>query len=81
VEEIFEFNLSDIDPRSVDFEAKGKWLTVKFDTNFKNKIIKAYKAGKIQPYANSMEIAMKDVETARGFIAALKKCEESLKGK
>jgi acetolactate synthase small subunit len=81
VEEIFEFNLSDIDPRSVDFEAKGKWLTVKFDTNFKNKIIKAYKAGKIQPYANSMEIAMKDVETARGFIAALKKCAESLKGK
>jgi hypothetical protein len=81
VEEIFEFNLSDIDPRSVDFEPKGKWLNVKFETNFKNKIIKAYKAGKIQPYVYSLEIAFKDIETARGFIAALKKCSEALKSK
>jgi hypothetical protein len=81
VEEIFEFNLSDIDPRTIDFEANGKWINVKFDTNFKNKIIKAYKAGKIQPYASSLNIAVKDVETARGMIAALKKCAESLKGK
>jgi hypothetical protein len=81
VEEVFEFNLSDIDPRSIDFEAKGKWLTVKLETNFKNKIIKAYKAGKIQPYVSSLEISMKDVEKARGMIAALKKCAEALKGK
>lgn len=81
LEEIFEFNLSDIDPRTVDFEVKGKWLYVKFETNFKNKIIKAYKGGKIQPYIYSLEIAVKDVETARGLIGALKKFSEGLKAK
>jgi hypothetical protein len=81
VEEVFEFNLNDINPNSVEFDISGKWLYVKFDTNFKNKIIKAYKAGKIQPYTASLQIAFKDIETARGMIAALKKSSESLKGK
>jgi hypothetical protein len=74
VEEIFEFNISDINPNSVDLEIKGKWLYLKFETNFKNKIIKAYKAGKIQPYVYSVALAMKDLETARGIIGGLKKC-------
>ncbi len=81
VEEVLEFNLSDINPTSVTYEIKGKWLYVGFETNFKNKIIKAYKDGKIQPYVNSTEIVVKDIETARGTIAALKKLSENLKGK
>lgn len=80
-QEVFEFNLSDINPGSVDFEVDGKFLTVKFETNFKNKIIKAYKAGKIAPYVYQLELAMADTETARGTIAVLKKCAENLKGK
>lgn len=80
-EEVFEFNLSDINPNSVDYQVSGKWLRVKFETNFKNKIIKAYKAGKIQPYVYSLELAVKDTEAARGMILALKKCAEDLKGK
>ncbi|MEJ0054790.1 MAG: hypothetical protein WDN75_03550 [Bacteroidota bacterium] len=81
VEEIFEFNLSDINPVSIDFETNGKWCYVKFDTNFRNKIIKAYKDGKIQPYVFTMEIAMRDIESARGLIAALKKCIDLQKSK
>src|SRR6185369_7610739 len=42
VEEIYEFNLSDINPTSVGFDVKGKWIYVGFETNFKNKIIKSY---------------------------------------
>jgi hypothetical protein len=72
-EEVFEFNLSDINPNSVDYSIKGKGIFVTFETNFKNKIIKAYKAGKIQPYTYSLELAFQDVETARGVISALKK--------
>ena len=78
-EEVFEFNLSDINPNSVDYSIKGKNIFVSFETNFKNKIIKAYKAGKIQPYAYSLDLAFQDIETARGAIAALKKCAENLK--
>ena len=81
VEEIFELNFSDINTTGVDFEVKGKWLFVKMETNFKSKIIKAYKDGKIQPYAYSLSIPMKDIETARGFIAAVKKCAAEFKSK
>jgi len=81
VQEIFEFNLSDINPTTVNYEVKGKWLYVSFETNFKNKIIKAYKDGKIQPYAYSIDLVMKDVETARGTAMALKKLAENFKVK
>jgi hypothetical protein len=80
-QEVFEFNLSDINPASVDFEVSGKFLTVKFETNFKNKIIKAYKAGKIAPYVYQLELAMTDTESARNMIAVLKKCAAKLKSK
>lgn len=80
-QEVMEFNLSDLNPNSITYEIKGKWIYVRFETNFKNKIIKAYKEGKIQPYISSSEIAVKDVETARGTIAALKKLAENLREK
>ncbi|NOS91938.1 MAG: hypothetical protein HOP30_08450 [Cyclobacteriaceae bacterium] len=81
VQEVMEFNLSDLNPNSITYEMKGKWIFVRFETNFKSKIIKAYKEGKIQPYISSSEIVVKDIETARGTIAALKKLCENLKGK
>lgn len=81
VEEVYEFNLSDINPMSIDYQASGKWLRVKFETNFKNKIIKAYKAGKIMPYVYTLDFAVKDTEEARSLILALKKCAEDQKGK
>ena len=81
VEQIFEFNFSDINPNSVDFEIKGKWLFVKFETNFKGKIMKAYKEGKIQPYAYDLSIPMRDIETSRGVISGIRKCIEEFKTK
>ncbi|MGC4022384.1 MAG: hypothetical protein QM734_10760 [Cyclobacteriaceae bacterium] len=80
-EEVYEFNLSDINPTSVNFSIKGKGIFVAFETNFKNKIIKAYKDGKIQPYVSSLDFAVKDLETARGVILALKRGAEANKTK
>lgn len=80
-EEIFEFNFGDINPTTVEVQVKGKWLYVKFETNFKAKIISAYKDGKIQPYASSLEIAIKEVESSRGVISAFKKCIDTFKSK
>jgi hypothetical protein len=80
-EEIFEFNFSDINPATVEVQVKGKWLYVRFETNFKAKIIGAYKDGKIQPYTTSVEVVVKDVETSRGVISGLKKCAENFRAK
>jgi hypothetical protein len=80
-EEIFEFNLGDINPTTVQIQVKGKWLYVRFETNFKAKIINAYKDGKILPYTNSVDLVMKDVESSRGVIAGLKKCIDAFKAK
>ena len=80
-EEIYEFNFSDINPSTVEVQVKGKWLYVRFESNFKAKIFGAYKDGKIQPYATTVEMAMKDVESSRSVISAMKKCIENFKAK
>lgn len=78
-EEVFEFNLSDINPSSISTDVDGKYLTVKFETNFRNKIIKAYKAGKIQPYVYQLEWVVPDVDVARNMVAALRASIEKMK--
>ena len=78
-EELFEFNISDINPMSVTYDLEGKELEVTFETNFKAKIINYYKGGKIQPYVYKVEMAMPDGETARNVINAIRKSIEKLK--
>lgn len=80
-EEITEFNFSDINPATVEVQVRGKWLYVRFESNFKAKIFGAYKDGKIQPYATTVEMAVKDVESVRGVISAMKKCIDTFKAK
>lgn len=77
-EEIFEFNLGDISLASISSDVNGKMLTVKFEMNFKNKIIKAYKGGKIQPYASGLEITVADADAARNLVGALRFAVENL---
>ncbi len=77
-EEIFEFNLGDISLASITSDVNGKMLTVKFETNFKNKIIKAYKGGTIQPYASGLEITVADADAARSLVGALRFAAENL---
>ncbi len=78
-EEVFEFNLSDINPASLAYELQGKELQVSFETNFKAKIINYYKGGKIQPYAYKVDISMPDAETARNVMSAIRKSAEKQK--
>lgn len=78
-EEVYEFNLSDISPQSVELEVKGKWLYVTVETDFKDKIIKYYKDGKIQPYTSSIAFALPDVDTSRNLVSALKKAVKGQK--
>jgi len=80
-EEVYEFNLADVNPLSIEIAAKGKWLYVTMESEFKNKIFNFYKDGKIQPYASKIEFAVNDTELARNVVGAFKKAVTSLKGK
>lgn len=78
-EQVYEFNLSDINPTSIAIEVKGKWLYVVAETEFKGKIIKSYKDGKIQPYASSLQFAVNDVDVARNLVSALGRAVKAVK--
>ena len=80
-EQVYEFNLTDINPKSIAVDVKGKWLYVVFETEFKGKIIKAYKDGKIQPYAYALQFAVNDVDVARNLVSALGKAVKAVKPK
>lgn len=80
-EQVYEFNLTDINPSSIAVEVKGKWLYVVFETDFKGKIIKYYKDGKIQPYTYTLQFAVNDVDVARNLVSALGKAVKAVKPK
>jgi hypothetical protein len=80
-EEVYEFNLSDISALTVDVDVRGKWLYVTMETDFKGKIIKYYKDGKIMPYTSKVEFAINDVDTSRNMVSAFKKAVTSQKSK
>ena len=80
-EQVFEFNLADINPASVTMDVRGMWLYVVMETDFKGKIIKAYKDGKIQPYTSTLQFAVNDIDLARNLVSALSKAVKAVKPK
>lgn len=80
-EQVYEFNLSDINPLSVAVDVRGKWMYVVLETDFKGKIIKYYKDGKIQPYVNTLQLAVNDVDVARNLVTAVTRAVKAVKGK
>jgi hypothetical protein len=80
-EHLYEFNLSDINPTSISVDVKGKWMYVVLETDFKGRIIKYYKDGKIQPYASGLQFAINDVEVSRNVASALIKAVKAVKPK
>lgn len=67
-EEIFEFNFTDINPKSIQYKIGSKTLAISFETKFKEDIIKYYKDGEIKNYKDGFELSMTDIETARNVI-------------
>lgn len=67
-EEIFEFNFTDINPKSIQYKIGSKTLAVSFETKFKEDIIKYYKDGEIENYQDGFELSLTDIEKARNVI-------------
>jgi len=72
-EEIYEFNLYDLNPKSVDFSISGKKLAIELGTKYQEKNIKYYKNGEPGDYKNKLRIQMDNVEKARQMIALWKR--------
>lgn len=67
-EEIFEFNFSDINPKSIQYKIGSKTLAISFETKYKEDIIKYYKDGEIENYQDGFELSMTDIEASRNVI-------------
>ena len=67
-EEIFEFNFTDLNPKSIQYDIGSKTLAVSFETKFKEDIIKYYKDGEIENYQDGFELSLANIEKARNVI-------------
>lgn len=78
---IYELNFADLNERNIDFDISGRSISVKLETNFKEKIIKYYKDGEIQNYEDEFTIHANNVEESRNLISALVDIVTLSKGK
>ena len=67
-EEIFEFNFTDLNPKSIQYDIGSKTLAISIETKFKEDIIKYYKDGEIENYQDGFELSMADIEKSRNVI-------------
>lgn len=80
-EYIYELNFADLNERNIDFDISSRSISVKLETNFKEKIIKYYKDGEIQNYEDEFTIHAKNVEESRNIIKAFVDIVTLSKGK
>jgi hypothetical protein len=75
------FYLSDINPASLSFKAKGKFLEIVMETNQSQKFITYYEEGEIDGYTEIIRISMNEVDQARTFLETFKEyvshCKET----
>jgi len=71
-EEIFEFNLSDMNKLTVEAKVSNKNVVVVLVCKNRDKLVKAYKNGEQQAFTSDIEIALDDVDIAAGITEALK---------
>jgi hypothetical protein len=71
-EEIFEFNLSDMNKLIADYKISGKNVVVILVCKNREKLIKVYKNGEQQSFNSDVELAVDDVDTALNLVDALK---------
>lgn len=72
-DEVYEFDLSDLNKNAIDFDISGKNLSIVTQTNGQEKVIKYYKNGEPEDYQNEIEYQLQDIEVGRNMIQVLKK--------
>ncbi|SDK31259.1 hypothetical protein SAMN05421823_102421 [Catalinimonas alkaloidigena] len=72
-ENLYEFNVYDLDPDKVGLSVKSKTVSVVAPTKYNEKIIKNYENGDKVSYVSSLSITAPDIETGRTMVATLQK--------
>ena len=78
-EEIYEFNLYDLNPKSIDLKISTKSLAIQIATNHNEKNIKYYKNGEPGDYKNNILIQMNSITKARQMVKAWEEQIEACK--
>ncbi|AUC15618.1 hypothetical protein BTO06_10875 [Tenacibaculum sp. SZ-18] len=73
VENIQEFKLEDLNPKSIAMKVTGKKVIVEITTNYQEKIIKTYKDGEIKNYTNKVQLYCDSIENGRNISNILRK--------
>jgi hypothetical protein len=71
-EQIFEFNLSDVNKQGVDFKTQGSNVVITISCKNKQKLVKIYKDGAQQSFGSDVEMLSSDVDIAKNLAEALK---------
>jgi hypothetical protein len=70
---MYEFNLNDINPTTVEMNTSSTIVFVTINTNYLEKIIKYYEDGAIKNYQNTINIYTSNIEEARTIVELFKK--------
>lgn len=70
---MYEFNLSDINPATVQINTSSANVFVTVNTNYMEKIIKYYEDSAIKNYQNTFNIYTSNIEEARTIVELFKK--------
>ncbi len=70
---LYEFNLNDINPTTVEMNTSSTSVFVTITTNYLEKIIKYYEDGAIKNYQNTINIYTSNIEEARTVVELFKK--------
>jgi len=70
---LYEFNLNDINPTTVEMNTSSTSVFVTITTNYLEKIIKYYEDGAIKNYQNTINIYTSNIEEARTIVELFKK--------
>lgn len=70
---MYEFNLNDINPTTVEMNTSSTNVFVTINTNYLEKIIKYYEDGAIKNYQNTINIYTSNIEEARTIVELFKK--------
>ncbi|MEL6635267.1 MAG: hypothetical protein AAFW73_19090 [Bacteroidota bacterium] len=71
IETLYDFSLSDINPKSIDFVISGKNLSVQLATRKREKVIKEYQGDDDSDYTDRIRIYTNDIEETRTLVGLL----------
>jgi hypothetical protein len=71
-ENVYEFNLYDINPKSIELDISGDAVEIEFEAVGKNEIIKVYKNGEETGFTEDLTFEVADVLTGKTAVATLK---------